>query len=368
MMNMSVVRRPGDRLRPGRRGAAAALALLLAASVAVAGCGSGSAGSSAAASSGGDKAAAPNRAEGGAGQATDSGATGSGAAPGRAPATGGTIPAPATYLVRTADLTVRTPHVEDALAKARDLAAAAGGYAGDEDTSVDSGGHARSSVQLRVPPAAYDKLLDDLAGLGTLLDRKVSVQDVTGQVVDVGSRIRSQQASVARVRALMDRAGQLSDVVSLEGELSTREAALESLEAQQASLKSRTNLATVTLRLTEPPVRPAEPRPKKHDGFGTSVGNALGDGWHAFYVTTRGVLVAVSVMLPFLLAALVVWIAYLLVRRRLPHRAPSARDSYVSLPAPDAAHRGVPAPTAPGESGRSGGPREHGPDGQPPVG
>jgi hypothetical protein len=321
--------------RPGRRRAAAVpFALLLAASLAVAGC-------SASDHASADKAAAPAATRGQDNGANDSGSLENGrsgtdasssASGTRKGATTGngsrhtTPPAP-TYLVRTATLTVRTPTVGDALDKARAMAADAGGYAGDEDTSVDAAGHEQSTIQLRVPPAAYDSVLTRLAGLGKLMDRKVSVEDVTGQVVDVQSRIRSQQASVARVRKLMDQAGSLGDVVSLESELSTREADLESLEAQQSALREQTNLATVTLRLVEPPVKPAapEPRPKPHhDGFWTQVGHALGGGWHAFYVTARGVLVVVSAALPFLVVVLAGLIGYRLLRRRWPRQEPSS--------------------------------------------
>ena len=65
------------------------------------------------------------------------------------------------------------------------------------------------------------------------------------------SRIKTQRASVARIRELMDQATKLSDVVTLEGELSSRQADLESLLAQQTSLKDRTSLATITLSLSE---------------------------------------------------------------------------------------------------------------------
>ncbi|HEY5837094.1 DUF4349 domain-containing protein [Streptomyces sp.] len=344
---MPTVRTTGTRLRRGRRGAGALFALLLAGSLAVAGCSSSGGSDSSSASA--DK-AAPARPGGGRAQAdSPSGATGDDAAPGGRPTTGARTPAPATYLVRTAHMTVRTPHVEDALNKARDLAAAAGGYAADEDTSVDARGHTRSSVQLRVPAAGYDRLLTDLAGLGTLLERRVSVADVTGEVVDVESRIKSQQASVARVRALMDRAARLSDVVSLESELSTREAALESLEAQQATLRSQTDLATVTLRLTEPPVRFVPPKPAAHDGFWTAVGHALEDGWHAFYLALRGTLVVLSVTLPFLLAGLLAWFAYRPVRRLLPRRRPARTVAHASLHAPDGRPWQVPAPASHGE-------------------
>lgn len=318
----------GRRRAGGRRRVAAACALLLVGALAVAGCD----GSSTSDASSPDKAAAPAAAPrngdgsgSGNGSEADAGrspavATGSPASGDNGTASGGgKTPAPATYLVRTATLSVRTAHVEDQLGAARRLATAAGGYAGDEDTTVDAHGHARSTIQLRVPAAQYDTLLTELSGLGQLLDRKVSVDDVTGQVVDVNSRIKSQQASVSRVRGLMNKATDLTDVVSLESELSTRESALEALEAQQASLKSRTNLATITLRLSEPPAEPAAAKPKsaRHDGFWTTVGHALGDGWHAFYVVLRWALVILAVTLPFLALIGLGALAYRLIRRRL---------------------------------------------------
>lgn len=334
----------GERRALGARGARTAALLLagLLGVAAVAGCGSGAAHDDSARSRSADSQATANTggvdAYGGANDAAGnasgpSAGDGSGAtttANGKQ-RTGGsgsggssTVTPAATYLVRTAQLGIRTPHVERQLDRARDYAAQDGGYAGDEDTTVDAAGHATSSVQLRVPAAAYDRLLTQLSGLGTLLSRTVSVKDVTGQVVDVQSRIKSQQASVARVRALMDRAGSLGDVVSLESELSTRESDLEALEAQQASLRSQTNLATVTLRLSEPPAKPAPPRTAKHDGFWTAAGHAARGGWHALYVTLRALLVAFLAVLPFAAVLLACWLTVLAVRRRfLPARRPA---------------------------------------------
>lgn len=353
--------RPGTRqLASGvrrRRGAAVA-ALLLAAALGVAGCGASSDGGSA----GADKAvapAAPHAAQGAPDSGSDNGAVAQGNGSAKAPsapspgAGNGKTPALApTYLVRTAELSIRTPHVQDALQQARTLVAGAGGYAGDENTALDARGHATSSIQLKVPPAAYDRLLDDLGGLGTLLDRKVSVEDVTSQVVDVRSRVKSQQASVDRVRKLMDRAAGLGDVVSLESELSSRESALEALEAQQASLEAQADLATVTLRLSEPPVKAAahEPAKKKDDGW-KKVRDALGDGWHAFTTTVRTVLVVLAVLLPFLALAALAWAARRLVRRWRPRTEPAASPAPLRQAAWLPQHPPVPGPGGHREEG-----------------
>ncbi|MEU3463306.1 DUF4349 domain-containing protein [Streptomyces sp. NPDC006733] len=308
------MRQPTSSHSTHRRRRTALAAALLAAALTIAGCGSaGKNGDTASKSdSGADRAA-------GAPRQADAPSAAPSAAPGAAKgATTRTPAASRSYVVRTATLSVEAKDgVTAALAAARAAVTGAGGYVGNENTTRDSDGTEHSSITLRVPPESYDKVLNDLAGLGRLIERKVATEDVTGQVVDVESRIRSQQASLARVRELMSRTTRLSDVVTLEGELSTREAALESLQAQQAALRERTDLATITLVLSAPRHPAAAPSAEKEDGFLDTVGNALATGWHAFSVTVRGILVVLSVALPFAVVALAGWFAFVAVRRRL---------------------------------------------------
>ncbi|WP_413759358.1 DUF4349 domain-containing protein [Streptomyces sp. MMBL 11-3] len=281
-------------------------ALLLAGALALTGCSAGDGDSGA----GSDKAAGPGTEEAGSGAAgfdrgaasQADGAKGSGG--GRASA----APGPVVHVVHTASLTVRVKDVPKSLAAARTAVEDAGGVVGEETTDRDSEGHERSRVVLRVPAAEYEEVLAELEGSGRLVDRKASAEDVTEQVVDVESRITSQRASVARIRELMDRASKLSDVVTLEGELSTRQADLESLLARQASLKDRTSLATITLSLSETPVKQAQE--DDEPGFA----DALGGGWDAFATMFRWIALAVGAVLPFLVGAallLFLWMRFL---------------------------------------------------------
>lgn len=294
----------------------AATGVLLAASIAVAGCsadGSGSAADTAA-----REAVAPGRtgaAADGASAAKNGDAAEGGAAQGqRRPTDAGRVSAStgATQLIRTATVTVVVKDVPGALAKAHTAADGAGGYVGDETTDRDAEGNERSRVVLRVPPREYDDVLDRLSGLGKLTERQVATKDVTDQVVDAKSRIATQRESVARVRALMDKATSITDIVSLESELSTRQADLESLEAQLKSLQERTSMATITLVLHEPD---GEPVPGEEDG--PSFWDALAGGWDAFVTAVRWLLVAVGAVLPFALAAGVLYGLWRLLARRV---------------------------------------------------
>ncbi|MFJ5772769.1 DUF4349 domain-containing protein [Streptomyces sp. NPDC093094] len=321
--------------------------LLLAAALALTGCGAG------AGDSGGggadDKAAASEARTGRAGG--QGAAEGSTAAEGQAP-----VPDPS-YIVRTAALTVQVKDVPKALEEARAVAGRAGGYVGEESTSRDAGGRERTRVVLRVPADRYDGVMEELRGAGRLLERTARAEDVTGQVVDVESRIRTQRASVARIRALMDRADRLGDVVQLEGELSTRQADLEALLARQASLKDRTSLATVTLSLTEAPVV------REARGDDPGFVDALSGGWEAFLTTLRWIALVLGAVLPFAAALLLLVLLWLrVVRPRLPRGsagtpAPASSAPASSAPAPSVATPGTlpaarPAPGPHEEAGR----------------
>ncbi|MET7367357.1 DUF4349 domain-containing protein [Streptomyces sp. NPDC005566] len=248
----------------------------------------------------------------------------------------------AVHVIRTATLDVEVKSVPKAVAAARSAAEGAGGLVADETTERLDDTHDVSHLVLRVPQEQYDAVLRKLAGSGKLLSRTSNAKDVTGQVVDVDSRIATQRASVNRVRALMDQATKLTDVVTLEGELSNRQAALESLLAQQASLKDRTSLATITLELSEPYGRDKDPEDED-----TGFLDALDGGWDAFVTMLRWIAVAIGATAPFLAAAAVLLLLWRLLRGRLPRRRTPAQAPARASAASPAAPAGREVPPAP---------------------
>jgi hypothetical protein len=235
------------------------------------------------------------------------------------------------HVIRTATLEVEVKNATKALAAARTTALNAGGHVENETTERIDDTHVTSRVVLRVPQERYDLVLTELAGAGKLLARKADAKDVTDQVVDVESRIATQRASVARVRELMDRATKLADVVTLEGQLSSRQADLESLLAQQAALKDRTSMATITLTLSEQE-RPESGKEDDDPGFL----DALGGGWDALVATLRWTAVVIGAVAPFAAVAVVLYAVWRwLVRPRLPRR-PAAAAAAGSPAAPPA--------------------------------
>jgi Domain of unknown function (DUF4349) len=223
------------------------------------------------------------------------------------PSPGGAAETIGRDVVRTAQLTVQVADPTAATRGVRTAVAAAGGVISEEQ--VDGTG---AWLVVRVPAAGLDRLVDDLAATGTVLGRSGRTEDATEQVVDLDSRVATQQASVTRVRALLAQATSIGDIVSVESELARREADLDSLQRRLATLKDRVALSTLTVELrTASTPAPADPA-----GFGAG----LGAGWSGLKVIGSGLATATGFLLPFLpllaVAGAVVWA----VRRRAGRR------------------------------------------------
>jgi hypothetical protein len=179
-------------------------------------------------------------------------------------------------------------------------------------------------MTIKVPPTQFRAVLNQLSGLGKQLSESQTAEDVTSQAVDVESRLRSQRASVARLRTLLDRATTVGAIVQVEGELSQREADLEALEAQQKRLSELVDLATVNVSFVAPQVKtPAQPKQKDNLGFLSG----LGGGWDALVAVVLVTLTVAGALLPFVITLALIGVPAWLVLRARRHPAVAAASA-----------------------------------------
>jgi len=234
--------------------------------------------------------------------------------------------APASSIIYTAQLTVRTANVSAAAAQASRIAGDAGGYVSGETMSADPDhpSKATASVQLKIPVASYQATLGQLAhGLGTQLTLQQQAQDVTQQVADVNSQVASAQAAIAQLRSLLSHAGSVGDLLSVQNQINSEEASLESMQAQQRALSHQTSYATVTLTLLGPKAKPAVHRQKPPP----SLAGGFGAGWHALRVTVSWTLAFLGAIAPFAAILAVAGYAAYRGRRWLARRKPATQGA-----------------------------------------
>lgn len=224
-------------------------------------------------------------------------------------------------IIYTGSITVRVEDVDTAAARASALAARLGGFVG-ADTRTRDDDRSYAELVLRIPSAQFTDAVDDLGELGDEEAREIHTQDVTEEVVDLGTRIATAEASVARTRALLDRADTIAEIVAVEAELSTREERLAGLQARKRELADLTTLSTITVELRGPeaPEVVAEPE--------TGFVAGLEAGWRTLVVSLKVLLTVLGALLPWLLAfglptAAAWWWWH---RRRSPRPAPAPAE------------------------------------------
>jgi Domain of unknown function (DUF4349) len=271
--------------------------------LALAGCGGG--GASTGSGAVGGVAPVPNSAAHFDSAPSGKSAPGTPAGPAEVSRTGTPVIAIGPKLTRSASLEIRVTNIGTAATRVRSIASGLQGLVLSEQIGnggpVDPGPLKDGSepfagsgtLTLSVPADKLDIALDQLAKIGTVLQRISSSQDVTSQYVDTQSRLKTMRASVERVRALMAQAKDLGQVVALESEMSRREADLESLESQMDALRNSVDRSTLTVSLSTP----SSIEPATTNGFLAG----LRSGWAAFTSSAAGLFTAVGALLPFAL-------------------------------------------------------------------
>jgi hypothetical protein len=158
-----------------------------------------------------------------------------------------------------------------------------------------------------------------LRGLGEkIIDERYSTEEVTAQVVDLEARITNLRSTEAAIQAILDRAGSIDEVLTVQSELTAVRGQIEQLTAQKTNLEglSAFSTLTVTFALRQDPIL-AEPQ-------GFDAANEIEQASASLIsvlqaVATAGIWFGI-VWLPILLALAIIGLGGLLIGRRLTRR------------------------------------------------
>ncbi|WP_283132788.1 DUF4349 domain-containing protein [Rhizohabitans arisaemae] len=221
-------------------------------------------------------------------------------------------------VIYTAEMTVRVAEVSGAAEKAKTIVKAAGGHVFGERSSAHQESEATSTIIFKVPPPKYEEVLAALSkDLGKLEARQQDAEDVTVQVADVESRIKSTTAAIDRFKLLLGKAEKIGDLLNIQQNIDAQQIELESLQARQKALSAQVSLTTITVNIVGPTAR-APVVEDEPDGFLAG----LGDGWNALVTTGKVLFTVLGVLLPWLALIIVPWVVIRLAMRRpiIPRR------------------------------------------------
>ncbi|MDR1795892.1 MAG: DUF4349 domain-containing protein [Clostridiales Family XIII bacterium] len=156
----------------------------------------------------------------------------------------------------SASFTLNTKNFDEDYQKINKLVGDAGGYIASENSDGGVNSYNQSygrttTMSLRVPVAKYDGLVSGLEGVGELVNKQKSSEDLTDSYFDTEARIQMLEMRRDRLVGYLETATVAEDIIVFEQELSQ---VLYELDQYQGSLRKMDNLvdyATVDLSLYE---------------------------------------------------------------------------------------------------------------------
>jgi hypothetical protein len=226
------------------------------------------------------------------------------------PASNPTAPKP--QLIRRAELELEVKDSGPIVKKIRAIVSAAQGDLLNLAEQGQAGDSRSASLTVRIPQAKLDRTLDELSALGNVRRRVITAEDVSTQIIDSDARLRNLKKSEAAVLALLDRSGNVADILKVSQELSNIREQIEQLTAQITALKTQVAYSTIAIQLTE-----AIALAPTSSQFGDQLGNAWTSASQSVVGFSRGLVILAIWLLaysPYIgaLAGLI----YLLRRRR----------------------------------------------------
>ena len=161
-------------------------------------------------------------------------------------------------IIYTANMDVQTDAWDDNYPKLIDLIGEYKGYL--QDSSV-SGGYTSTSgyyntrsanLTIRIPSENYRPFLDAMdASVSTITSLNEYTDDITAAYVDTEARIKTLKAQEVRLLALLENAGDLSDLLEIERELANVRYQIESFTSTMNTFKSLLSYSTITINIRE---------------------------------------------------------------------------------------------------------------------
>lgn len=305
-------------------------AISLAAVLLLAGCGGGS--KSLANSGGGTPASSAAESEGWSGNgawdvpmgATDADFAPEEPAPGAPADTGSTVyQRPDAKLIRRATLEIQTEQFDQSVEALKKLVNRCEGYF--ESSSEYSGGRLDAYASrngeyvVRVPAEKYSQFLSSAGDLGYVTHKNESSEDVGERYYDTEARLKTQRTKRERLLALLEKAENMEDIISLENALSDVEYQIEQYSSELNRYDGLIGFSTFNVylyevgRVTQEVGETASLGQRMAAGFQASVRN-LAQGFQDFLIW-----VSYNIFLLVILAAVAV-VAVVVGRRELKKR------------------------------------------------
>lgn len=213
--------------------------------------------------------------------------------------------------VQTADLQMKAQDVPAVVDQIISLSNQNGGYTVSSHIYRDNQ-NVSAQLVLKVPQTNLLPVIESISGLGEVTDKAINAQDVTEEFYDSQARLKTLRAKEQRLMGLMDKAANITEIISVENELTKTRTEIEVLTGRLQYLSNITDFSQINITLQQ-----------GVPGIVKAPQGTWGKAWQGLISSLNGVMSFASemvvlffVILPWLvILAVLVWSA-LYIRKR----------------------------------------------------
>lgn len=159
-------------------------------------------------------------------------------------------------IIQTSSIQMDVEGFDDKVAQIKAMVEASGGYVENENSSYrfyvsDEDNLKYGYLTLRVPEEGYSLITDSIKELGRVTSDASNATDITKQYRDTAAEIENLKVTEQRLREIMSQAVEISDILSIENELTRIRGNISSYEKQMKDWENLVSLTTITVTLNE---------------------------------------------------------------------------------------------------------------------
>lgn len=194
------------------------------------------------------------------------------------------------------------------------LVKAQGGYVAENEVTGSPGSPRQGSWKVRIPVSRFEPFMAGVTRLGELQKQHVDSQDVSEEYYDLQARLSNKRVEEQRLLDhLRNSTARLQDVLAVEKEVSRVRGEVEQLQGRIRFLSNRTDLATVTVTISEV----KEFLPADRTTFSAQVGRTFHESVRLMGDAAKVVILTLVALAPWLaVAAVPGLILWAILRRR----------------------------------------------------
>ncbi len=228
-------------------------------------------------------------------------------------------------MIRDAELTVETKKFDEFLTALDKKVTEMEGYV--ESSSVNNDGYSktyrRATLVARIPADSLDKFLNAVGKLGSISDKSITTNDVTGEYIDAESRVAALKTEQASLMELLKTATNLDDILEIQDRLTDVTAELELYQKRINSIDARVSYSTVTLSIREVELDPTN----DEQGFWGETGTRFMNNLYSIGAGAKAIAMWLISSLPYLVLLGAIGLAIWLPIRRKMRRKRAAKQA-----------------------------------------